>query len=392
MTLEVRAGIEADDGPILALRRQAFNAIEVPSGLPPSRLEGFRVLVEDGRVVAVLRSQRVGQFFGGATVPMAAVSSVAVAPEARGRGLVQHLLRETLAEQRSAGLPLSVLYPSTVPTYRRAGYELAGMRLRFRAPARDAPATPGINVEPWHDDLLADVMDCYGRFAVTQNGLIDRPPDWWTDRVVATHKNPVHRYMARGAEGAIEGYIVFRQEPVGGALPYYHTISCRDLVWTAAAGARAMLSLVSAHRALATDLLWYGPPNDPIAQLFAEAVTRPDWSMPWMARLLDPAAALAARGYPAGTDECVELQIEDRVLGVNTRAFRLEVEGRRGRVTPLDGARLKVGVATLAAIYTGWLAPADALRLGRLDAKEPSAVSALERIFAGSLPWMIEMF
>src|SRR5215472_8385485 len=128
---------------------------------------------------------------------MAAVSSVAVAPEARGRGLVQHLLRETLAEQRAAGLALSVLYPSTVPAYRRAGYELAGLRLRFRAAARDAPATPGINVEPWDDDLLAEVTDCYRRFAVTQNGLIDRPANWWTDRVVATHKNSVHRYMAR---------------------------------------------------------------------------------------------------------------------------------------------------------------------------------------------------
>ena len=392
MTLEVRAGTEADDGPILALRQQAFNAIEVPSGPPPSRLEGFRVLVEDGHVVAVLRFQRVGQFFGGATVPMAALSSVAVAPEARGRGLVQHLLRETMSEQRAAGLPVSVLYPSTVPTYRRAGYELAGLRLRFRAPARDAPAAPGINVEPWDDELLAEVMDCYRRFAARQNGLLDRPPDWCTDRVVATHKNPVHRYMARGAEGAIEGYIVFRQEPAGGALPYYHTISCRDLVWTSAAGARAMLSLVSAHRALATDLLWYGPPNDPLAQLFAEAVTRPDWSMPWMARLLDPAAALAARGYPEATTECVELQVEDPVLGVNSGAFRLEVQGCRGHVTPLDSARLKVGVATLAAIYTGWLAPADALRLGRLETEEPFAVSALERIFAGSLPWMIEMF
>ena len=54
---------------------------------------------------------------------MLGIAAVAVAPEHRGSGIGSRLLRVTLQEGRERGFPLSCLYASTQPLYRRLGFD-----------------------------------------------------------------------------------------------------------------------------------------------------------------------------------------------------------------------------------------------------------------------------
>ena len=58
-----------------------------------------------------------GQFFGGRSVRAGGVAGVAVAPEARGRGHAQRVMRASIADQRVRGEANSILDPATTSLY-----------------------------------------------------------------------------------------------------------------------------------------------------------------------------------------------------------------------------------------------------------------------------------
>ncbi len=97
--------------------------------------KNFRLARVDGKVVGGLGLLKVGQWFGGKRVSMTGVSCVAVAAEYRARGVASALMRSALEEMQREGVALSVLYPATVPLYRRVGYELAGWRIVYELAA-----------------------------------------------------------------------------------------------------------------------------------------------------------------------------------------------------------------------------------------------------------------
>ncbi len=63
----------------------------------------MRLLREGGTDVACALRVPMGQFFGGRSVAMMGVAGVAVAPEARGRGLATRVMQEVLREAREEG-------------------------------------------------------------------------------------------------------------------------------------------------------------------------------------------------------------------------------------------------------------------------------------------------
>src|SRR5688500_12039490 len=72
-------------------------------------LENCRAARCDDRFVAGLGFALIGQWFGGARAPMAAVTAVGVAPDWRGAGVGTALMRRTLEDLRGAGVPLAAL-------------------------------------------------------------------------------------------------------------------------------------------------------------------------------------------------------------------------------------------------------------------------------------------
>ena len=96
--------------------------------------ENFRILRESERAIAGLGIHHLGQFYGGQPVPMAGIAAVSVAPEHRGKGAGYELLRRTIVELHSSGIPISALYPATQVLYRKVGYEQGGSYCCYSLP------------------------------------------------------------------------------------------------------------------------------------------------------------------------------------------------------------------------------------------------------------------
>ncbi|MEX2554000.1 MAG: GNAT family N-acetyltransferase [Actinomycetota bacterium] len=388
--ITVRAMREEERDLVKALHRRSFNIPrELHGRLPQPPAETVRVAERDGAVVGALRYHAIAHFFGGRPVPSAGISGVVVEPEARGDRTAERLVVATLAELRPKGFPISMLYPATVPVYRRCGYEYAAFRVEFKTPLRLLPRGSTLEAEPWTDADLDEIAACYRSWASGRIGVIDRPKEWWTRILTNVEEGEVFRVCVREG-GRITGYLAYTQEKRKDS-DWEFDLDCRDLVWTTPGSAAALLTFAGRHRSNARDLIWVGPPNEPLANLLPEQdANHEGWFRP-MLRLVDVPGAFEARGYPRSLQAAVELRVDDPQLGENTGGWRVEVSEGSAKVTTASSPGSSVDVATLAAIWSGMLSAADARRLGRLDASDGD-VEVLEEMFAGPLPWVNDWF
>ncbi|HJR19222.1 MAG TPA: GNAT family N-acetyltransferase [Actinomycetota bacterium] len=386
----VRAMREDERDLVRTLHRRAFNIpADLGARLPQPPAESVRVADAGGRLIGALRYHEIGHFFGGRSVPSAGIGGVVVEPEARGDRTAERLVVATLAELREKGSVISVLYPATVPVYRRCGYEYAAFRVNFKTQLRLLPRAGGPQAEAWTDDDLDEIAEVYRSWASGRNGPVDRPSSWWTRVLENVEEGPVYRVCVR-EDGRITGYMVYTQEKRKDS-DWEFDLDVRDLVWTTRTSIDALLTFAGRHRSNARDLLWVGPPQDALADLLPEQDADYDhWFRP-MLRLVDVPGAFEARGYQPALRAAVELTVDDAQLPANAGGWRVETSDGSAKVSPANDARARVDVGALAAIWAGFLSASDARRLGRLDASDDE-VAVLEEMFAGPLPWVNDWF
>jgi predicted acetyltransferase len=389
--ITIRPATVDDVERVIALRTQAFNIDEHgrESVRKDPRVAEVRVAELDGNVVGTARALPFGHFFGGRPVEAAGISGVAVAAEARGKGVGSTMMRELVRELRRV-VPISSLYPATVPIYRNIGYGFGGVRTFWKTRLDALPQSGTLQASPFTDDDVDEVNDAYERLAAGTNGLVRRSRDWWQRRVFSDWENRiVYRYLVREA-GQVTGWIVYMLAKAKGEA-WRMNVDVRDLMWTTPEAGRTLLSLAALHRSTGEAMSWPGPATDPLADLIAEDPIENDGTFRWMLRLLDVPGAIEARGYHPQVEASVTIAVRDPLFPENEGPWRIEVAGGQAKVFPAEQPEATAGVQALASIWSSMHRARDAVRIGGLDATT-EAIDALELIFAGPLPWISDFF
>ncbi|MBI4951157.1 MAG: GNAT family N-acetyltransferase [Myxococcales bacterium] len=360
-----------------------------------------------GRLVGGLLQIPMGQFVGGRSVPTLGIAGVAVAPEARGQGVGQALMRASLREAAGAGVALSTLYPATVTLYRSVGYEIAGSRMRFGARVADLVglAAAGGRFGPGARDRALPVPRrelpedepavhaCYRRFAAHRSGWLDRGPYVWKRTLRHRSQLPAHRFVV-ATDAGLAGYLRLALVPNERMLLDLQVV---DFAADHAGASAALVRLLADHRSTAEQVTWYGGLDDPILQLARERCFTAELHDWWMVRIVDVVTALEARGYPAGLGARLELVVADELLPANAGAFVVEVEAGRGRCRrATDGAgagapRVELDVRALGALFTGFATPRE-LRERGLLAGDDEALALAGALLPKAAPSMRDMF
>jgi predicted acetyltransferase len=399
--MEIRPPTEDERDQVVSVLRASINLPHamLEERAPKIPLHEIRCAVEGDRVVSLAAGRSFRQWFGGRELAMNGIWGVGTLPEHRGTGLASRAVGQILTEARESGAALTALYPATLRPYRRLGYELAGTFTKHRVPLDDLPRVEGgagsvdvLEYDPAHD--LEDVRSCYRRSIGDANGPIDSDsPAWWPQRIMGYGtKEQNHRaVVARGPDG-IEAYASFALEKAPGDLDVSFNIECRHFVFSTTRGLASMLGYFRGFRGLGQALQFTGPPADPLALLVEEQRVKPEWIFRWMLRLLDVPSALTGRGYPSVSGEAV-IAVDDELFPENRGPWKIEADEGGVKVTPADAgvSPRPIGIGTLSSMYSGYLSPFDAVRLGLLDAEDP-AVPFLARLFSGSTPWMHDFF
>ncbi len=396
MSPEIRILTADDASAVSQLTAQAFNIAPEHSERRALRFQPERSLgaFEAGRLVAHLALHELGQWFGGAAVPMGAVAAVAVAPESRATGLTSRLLAVALHQMHNRGEVISTLYPATGVPYRRAGWEVAGSRLWRRVPLRSLALLP----RPQTSTVVrrGDLGDTrpaehvYQRVAPSVDGFLARNRRWW-QRWSERLAEPDHGYLYLAERsGTPAGYLAYHH--ISGRDEEFYGLQVDELVAAEPDALLALLHLLASNRGMSRWASYHGSPEEPLNLLLPEqdTVIEADWR--WMTRLVDLPGAVAARGFPPEVKATVHLEVVDREASWNAGRWVLEVSDGKGQLHAGGHGSVRAPVNALAPLYTGMSSPWTLTRLGLLEAPSAADLSALAVAFVGPSPWMVDFF
>jgi predicted acetyltransferase len=274
-------------------------------------LERTRCAFEAGTMVGCSRAYTFEMTMpGGASVPVAGVSSVAVQPTHRRRGVLTSMIGALHDDARERGEVASVLTASESVIYKRYGYGAATWKLgcniaRSHARLARSVADTGrirLVTRGEADPLWRDV---YERAQRARAGMVSRPDFWWPEVFWVPEENrALFNAVHEDADGLADGFVSYE---VRGE--WYGGFADRELVvWDLQAAnttARAALwefvfGVDLVVKIIATNL----PIDEPLRfmladprQLRTDFVYDSLWVLP-----LDVAGLLSARTYAsAGT-------------------------------------------------------------------------------------------
>lgn len=393
MTTPLRRLALADLDAVLQLRHLGFGDTvdDALRARTRERLErGELVGVDDGGLAAIARVMTADHGFGGRAVRCQHVGSVAVAPEHRGRGVASGMLRAIAAEGAAAGHALSVLYPATTPPYRRLGWEQAGVLAVYRLDARAVVGVRGPALRPATDEdrpAIARADEAAWRHTP---GLVRRTATDW-DRLAEGAAAYVLDAEDAGGEsgGPLQAHLLYR--PTSAPGDWQYTLDVAAWGATTPEGLRALLAFVGRHGSLGKDVELAGPVPHPWAFLTPEQDVRRVRGMEWMARGLDLAAAVAARGFPAGLGLDVTVRVSDPVLPEAEGPWRLDVADGAGRLEPVGSGEVRLDARAVGPLYTGF-ASAEQLAAAGLCDGPAHALARLSAAFAGPVPVLFDFF
>jgi predicted acetyltransferase len=347
------------------------------------------------RLVGIAGVWRMGQYFGGRCVPMGGVHAVAVAPDRRGRGLGKRMLAALLAAMREQGLALSTLFPATSRPYRAVGFERAGAMCWRRIAPRELELLPpggGAELAPVAREEIPSLAACYAEAARGANGFVERDAAAWElrrDLLWAGRS----LFAARDGAGRIRGYVVYRQlEGEYTSLGAPFQLALDEILYCERDAGIALWRLLGSWVPQVEAILWRGTAEDPLYWLLPEQEVGLVAEVRWMSRLLDPAAAIAARGFAEGLEAEAHLELVDAILPMNEGRYVLRVAKGRGELARGGRGDLRLDAGAFASLFTGYAHPDALARAGRLAGEPGASRAALAAAFAGPTPYMLEQF
>jgi predicted acetyltransferase len=326
----------------------------------------------------------VDHWFGGRPVPCQHVSGVAVPLEHRGTGVAAALMRHALRLGVSQGLGLSLLFPATSRLYRNLGWEHAGTYTRWRLDARHAPAL-GPPMRPLGEGDWDAVAACHERYASSLAGPEVRGVERWE-----AIRRARFRYGLDASDGeGLEAYVLFDHERDTGDWQY--TLAFVDWAATTRRGLDAVVSLLGRHGTVGKAATFRGPRPTAWSLVVPEQDVQTVSDFDWMARGLDLATAVGARGFVAGVSGSVTFLVDDPQVDTARGPWRLEVGEGKGVLDPATDAELTLDVRAFGPLFTGYRTARDLAAAG-LARGPQHHLDWLTAAFAGSTPTLLDFF
>ena len=407
MTFAVRTLTEADldavldvDGAAFSEHAEAPNRETVASTIEWDRMFGA---FEGDRLCGVAGAYGVEVTVPG-LVPVATsgVTAVGVLPTHRRRGIVTALMAHQLDDVAARGEALAILNASEATIYGRFGYGVASVwreaeivrsRSRFATPVADGLALRLLT----RDEAVAAAPAWFEAYRVSRPGEINRPATWWP-AIFGEHPTwkgggKIFIVACEPDDPSVPGgyavYLVTRDGPAGSWRLQVREVVAADPE-VAAALWRYLLDVdlvdVVVADAMAVDdaLRWR------LEDWRALHVTRESDYL-WV-RLIDPAAALAARRYRV--HDALVVEITDRFRPAQTGCYRVEGDGSGAHAARVDAAPdLVLDVAALGSLYLGSARASVLARAGRVRECRPGALDRADRFFGSDVePFCVTHF
>ncbi|WP_199733586.1 enhanced intracellular survival protein Eis [Micromonospora sp. BL4] len=344
-----------------------------------------------GRLVGKAVDLHHDQWWSGRAVPAADVAGVAVAPEARGRGVARGMLTALLRGARERGAAVSALYPTVAAPYRACGWEAAGVLravdLTTAVLPRHRP-DPRLTVRAGTPADLPAVAALYERVTRHRNGPLTRRGELF-DFFAADGALPGDALTLVEDGGDLVGYASWERGRGYGA---DSVLTVDEALATTADAARELVGVLGSWASVAPTLRLYPLDGDAVSTHLPLEAAREHKRDLWMHRPVDVVRAVATRGWPAYARGSVDFTLSDELADWNTGCWRLSVADGAGELTRTGGeADLRLDVRGFALLYAGAARARSVAEAGLLHAAGADP-GALDLLGAGGPAQLLDYF
>ncbi len=371
----------------------------------PARAWGVR---DRGRWVATLRTEARSLSVPGvgdrtADVRVDALTNVTVAGTHRRRGLMRRMLDGSLRAARERGDAISILIAAEWAIYGRFGYGPATLSadyvLRRWRPGASCPGDP-TRVRQVERAEFGEIAPAV--FAASRRrraGQIDRDARWWNrvlgrDGYAPSEELPHNWFVHEGDDGP-DGLLGWKPSGEFGLVPPLGTVEVWDLATATDAAYQNLWSYLSGIDGIDEVSVSNRPVGEPVRWLLEDAralVMTRQVDFLWL-RLLDVAAALAARRYATPGEVILEV-IDADAISLASGRYRLSANGDHVECQRTDqDPDLEITQQTLASIYLGGFRLRELLISGGATERTPGALARADLMFSvPTPPWNATWF
>ena len=313
--------------------------------------------------------------------PIGFVTSVCTYPEYTGRGIMKRLMYQALVHMRERKQPFGMLFPYSIPLYRRFGWEIISNKISFTVKDRQIPSkakAPGyVRRVNWENK---DFMNLHTRFASSTHGCLFRNSlaweEYWRwdedDTVVAVYYDQHAVPM---------GYMVY--------LIKDDIMHIKEMIYINREAHEGLWEYIRAHDSMIDEVRGNSYFNEPIAFEMDDGDIR-EMIRPYiMGRIVDVEEFLHL--YHCSPEEkgvCFDLDIDDAFLPWNNRPFRVWFEGGNCTLTDRDpDYELRMSIATLSTLLIGYKTAAKLARIGRITGSD-EAIARLDHALLHEAPYI----
>lgn len=317
-------------------------------------------------------------WLSGVPLPLGAVAGVTTHPDYRGRGVCTAMMDYLLNRMYHDGLALSALFPADHRIYHRYGYaSVATWHYYTLKPEYLYTFPEGDYVRPFQLADLPAIRSIYrgGQLSLA-DGRLTRSATDWEKRHLSQANRAAPNAVAVYDHGGVEGYLRYSIDD-DLVLRVAEIVVAGEAAWRGLWSYLAQLPHIAAIDYLA-------PADEPVYRLCRLPVNPPlrrfGFSFTplyqavsgFMARIVNLPEALTARFYPHNMMGNRVLKIHDPQLPANEALLKFRIVDGRPEVKPVEGEtpQIETDIATFSQIFCGYLSPAEANRLGQLQADE----------------------
>lgn len=345
---------------------------------------------------------------GGAALPVSAISEVTVHTAFRRRGLLRRAMAEEFARCQQRGEPIAALYASEGGIYGRFGFGSGQLRvslsghlaaIRFRPEIEAQLTAAGGSVdETDRGDYLRLAGPLHDRLLPERPGNLDRTGPWWDvktlDPAAWREGATAQRYVLSYAEdGTVDGQAVYSFKADYADGNPRSTVNIIELEG-ATAIAEARLWRYFTGIDLATEFsLRMASAEHRLRYMVLDPRAIVTSSTDWLAvRLIDVAAALAARRYAAPVDTVIEVLDDMLPEAAGRYQLRGDLDSAEAEHTALE-PEITITARDLGAIYLGGVSLGALHRAGLVAEHRPGAVARVAAAFGWHVaPFSADVF
>ncbi len=309
------------------------------------------------------------------------VTSVCTYPEYTGNGLMKQLMKKSLEHMRQKNQSIALLFPYSIPLYRKMGWEIISNKIVYSVKDRQIPekaSAPGyVRRVDWENE---DFRNLHAQFAAVTHGCLFRNAlaweEYWRwdedDTVVAIYYD---------TNGKPNGYMVY--------LIKNDVMHIKEMIYLTREAQAGLWEFIRAHDSMIDEVRGSVYSGEPIAFELEDGDIRETIRPYIMGRIVDVEQFFPKYHCDLTADNVViTFEIEDSFLAWNNK--EVTVHFHQGECSVVETAachRVKLSIATLTTLLLGYKTAAKLYRMGRIES-DVETVQLLDDTILHEMPYI----